>query len=409
MLESNKSLLNNRKVSGSSFNFKFFFLVGFFCFGISLAVFQTEDISEVEVGTKRLWDLLKNIRIRDANNIPRTWSNYFCKISQGTGSRENPICPGDHHSCKLASLVFDQFKELYVHPGESGNSPTKFPTWTMHADNFDLLLGIVDEPHRENIVTTILNQMKSYSEKKHHVMWLFEIKPDHAFIVEQGPSTFDSTEFRLYQSWKYGFDVNYWLNEAKIDKPCLEWNWGKFGDMNYSPDMDSASAFEHDTFVLAEAKENYGGHKTFGEDVFEEIITKLSYGFPLLEEVRMTHQEVYDSRQYFDLTMNRYKWSLSHIFGLEPVGLLNPNIVGEGFKLAYFGITVKTLDLGTTSMMANIVSIPEELERMNEGRIVDITDLDPVPPMDSPKKTVPQSEEPFLPEIPIIPDPLKKL
>jgi len=402
MLDLDVSLLYNRKVSKTQPSFKLFFLVGFFCFDIWLSAFKTKEIVEVKVGTKRLWDLLKTIRIRDAHNIPRSWSNYFCKISQGTGTRANPMCPGDHHSCKLASLVFDQFSKLYAHPGESGKPPTKFPSWTMHTDNLDYLLGVVDEPHRGHVVKTILDQMKSYSEKKHHVMWLFEIQPDHAFIVEQGPSISGSTDFRLYQSWKYGFDVNYWVDEAKIDQPCLEWNWGKFGDMSYSPDMDISAAFEHDMLVLSQAKKRYGGHKTFDEDTFKEIVTKLSFGFPLLEEVRMKQQDVYDPHQYFDLTINRYKWSLAHIFGLEPVGLLN---FPGGFKQAYYGITVKTLDLGTTSMMAQIVSIPEELERMNEGRIEDITDLNPMPPMDRPKRIVPKPlESPFVQEMAIMPE-----
>ena len=160
---------------------------------------------------------LKNVKVRDVKGIARSWPQYFCRTSQGDLTK--PECRGEMHHCLLASLVFNGFQELY---SPNSATPTKFPLTTFHMDS---KFVNIDE-NRERFVGNIMQHMQDGVENKRHLMWLVQVFPNHAFILEQGSPR--PNDFRLYQSFMYGFDVNYWLSESAKDIPCYVNNWGFF-------------------------------------------------------------------------------------------------------------------------------------------------------------------------------------
>lgn len=332
----------------SAFCIAFIFLI--FTFSKSDAIFSTKEIA---VGVRRLWSLLKDVRIQDVNGVPRSWSEFVCSTSEG--SSIVPRCEGKQHSCILANLIFERFRTLYTPKPIPGRSPPSFPHTTFSMDNTQ---GSISNENRQKFVSQIMHHATDASSNHHHLMWLVEVKPDHAFIIEQS-----SQEFRLYQSWMHGFDINYWLSEAKTDEACYEHNWGKFQEFKYDKEKDKNKIMQSDLETLAEAKAQYGSHKAFSHDTFEEILTKLSYGWTMTKEIQK-HAKLRSAIREMEgppltpvreILNQKSQWSLKHIFGLEPICLKSL----EENRPFVFELTVQSLDLGTEDMVEQIESSPQ--------------------------------------------------
>lgn len=236
--------------------------------------------------------------------------------------------------------------------GLSSVAKPEFPYAVFHLDS--------KFPNVQNrmtpFVSNLLKHMREGVRKKQHMMWLVEVQPSHAFIIEQGsPSPGD---FRLYQSWMYGFDINYWLDADDL-RLCYKFNWGEFGEQKYDKEKDTEVAMEQDLQMVQSAKDKFGRHQTFDDSIFEEIFTKLSLGWKLIADNRMEllHQMNYEETKNLDIIANREKWSLRHIFGLEPIQL---KIMEENPQ--DFSITVQVVNLGTSDDFQSIVPKPGTLE-----------------------------------------------
>jgi len=307
-------------------------------------------------GSGRLWNLLKNVKIRDVKGIARSWPQYYCRTSQGDVTK--PTCRGEMHGCALASLVFNRFQDLY---SPKSATPIKFPLTTFHMDS---KFVNIDE-NRKRFAGNIISHMQDAVENKRHLMWLVEVLPNHAFILEQGSPR--PNDFRLYQSVMYGFDVNYWLSESAEDIPCYINNWGNFKEFKYTKEQDIKKAMDQDLETLKLAKNTYGSHQTFDDKTFEEIFTKLSWGWKLLEGSRLDILQLMEKWETsaLDITgQNRKKWSLKHIFGLEPIELQHL----ENSDSRYFGITVQAIDLGTSEDLDHIVMNQDVLNSMDNSK-----------------------------------------
>lgn len=353
------------------------FILVLLCLGFVGFYFRNWSILSVSkeslVGTKKLWGLLKDIKIPDVKGIPRTWSEYYCKTSKGHALL--PHCKGEQHSCALAGLLFKQFRTLYLAKPDSQKPAVEFPHTVFHMDNK------FDNPaeNQKAFTSSVIQHMREAAQKEHRMLWLVEIFPNHAFLLEQGDPT--PTDFRLYQSRVYGFDINYWLSESRMDVPCYTYNWGLLKEFKYDRENDKQKAMDHDLKVLEIAKNTYGSHKTFDAQTFEEIFTKLAFGWKFFEDngIRLQILERMEKWETpaLDITgQNKPLWSLKHIFGMEPIELKSL----EETRPPYLGITVQTLDLGTKDDFEKIETNIVELEAMNKNPTGEDVNLVPVFP-----------------------------
>jgi len=301
---------------------------------------------------------LNRLRLPDAKGKARTWSQFYCHAGRET--LVLPHCTGKQHSCELAPLLFHKFRDVYepvpqVSEGDHGLSSIakpEFPYAVFHLDSkFPNL-----QQRMTPFVSNLLKHMREGVEKKQHMMWLVEVQPSHAFIIEQGSP--EPGDFRLYQSWMHGFDINYWLDADDL-RLCYKFNWGEFGEQKYDKEKDTGVAMEKDLKMVQSAKDKFGRHRTFDESIFEEIFTKLAFGWKLIEDGRMEvlHLFNYEDTKHLDVIANREEWSLRHIFGLEPIQL---KLMEENPQ--DFAITVQVVNLGTTDDFQSIVPRPGTLE-----------------------------------------------
>lgn len=373
--KSTSPLLHTEKTIQKSCITQIFYLIVFMIalIFLTLTFFNSHGIfsaKEIAVGVRRLWNLLKDVRIQDVNGVPRSWSEFVCSTSEG--SSIIPRCEGKQHSCILANLIFEQFRTLYTPKRIPGISPPSFPHTTFSMSNTQ---GTISHENREKLVSQILQHAVDASNSRHHLMWLVEVKPDHAFIVEQS-----SEEFRLYQSWMHGFDINYWLSEARTDEACYEHNWGKFQEFKYDKEKDKNKIMQSDLETLAAAKLQYGSHKVFGQETFEEILTKLSYGWTMTKDIHkyvklrsaIREMEGPPLTPVREILNQKPQWSLKHIFGLEPICLKSL----EENRPLVFELTVQSLDLGTEEMVEQIESKQTELQKMSEMPLIERLDVD---------------------------------
>merc|ERR1719219_3255263 len=138
----------------------------------------------------------------------------------------------------------------------------------------------------------------------------------------------------------------------------------------------------------------------------------------LLERFKSIHEE---QDKPPNILAVKPMWSLKHIFGMEPICLKQLGTPNVGM---YYGITVHTLNLGTTKEMNEIEIDLDELNEMNKLPLDDSRFTDPANPKRTlkripPKRAIPKAEpqpesEPqatpkqtesglFLPEVPIVP------
>jgi len=346
-------------ISSSTFYIKTVFILSLFLLSINFSHYAFET-AEVPIGTKRrLWDLLSKIKVQDAKGAKRTWSQFEC-LSGASTRTIYPMCNGKLHSCELASKYFHRFRESYQpHQTQPSQPPIEFPYEVYHLDN--KFVNVHDKI--EGWMQTIIYRMLNGQRRKQHLMWLVEVKPEHAFIIEQSS---DSDEFRLYHSWSHGFDINYWVESGK--PLCYKNNWGKFDEFKYDEETNRKEAKENDVKTLQFAKYVYGGHATFHSEIFGEIVSKLCMGWQLTKFNRMAILQGMKKKEAsrLDVIAKQRLWSLKHIFGLEPIRLQ----AMEKAPLDY-SITVQVLNLGKRDEFEAIE--PKKIEEY-EPIIEDVTD-----------------------------------
>lgn len=358
-VETTPFLQKNDDKSSHTFYMKTVLFLFIFSLSIVFSHYALET-TEVPVGTKRrLWDLLSKIKIRDAKGVKRTWSEFEC-LSGAATRTIYPMCNGKLHSCELASQYFHRFRESYQpQQTQPAQTPIEFPYEVYHLDN--KFVNVHDKV--EGWMQTVIARMLNAQRRKHHLMWLIEVKPEHAFIIEQVGDPF---EFRLYHSWSHGFDINYWIENGK--PLCYKNNWGKFDEFKYDQETSRREAKENDVKHLQYAKHIHGGHATFDNEIFGEIVTKLCMGWQLTKFNRMAILQGMKKKEAsrLDVIAKQRLWSLKHIFGLEPIRL-------QAMEKAPFdySITIQVLNLGTKDEFELIE--PKKVEEY-EPIIEDITD-----------------------------------
>jgi len=143
---------------------KRFFLSAFYIAFIFLIVTflksdATFSIKEIAVGVRRLWSLLKDVRIQDVYGVPRSWSEFVCSTSEG--SSIIPRCEGRQHSCILANLIFERFRTLYTPKPIPGRSPPSFSHTTFSMDNTQ---GSISNENRQKFVSQIMQHVADASK-----------------------------------------------------------------------------------------------------------------------------------------------------------------------------------------------------------------------------------------------------
>lgn len=368
-LNLNQPLIASKPVEKSRQNSILVFLLIVFAIATISFVHEEEKSSELAVGPPRhkFWDLISKIRVRGKDGTRRTWPHFYCRAS--VEPADPPFCYGVHHSCDLATNIFNRFGSVYA-PKDSLILPAQypdrqyFPMRQYRLDHFD--------QNKHEFVSAVIRGMRKAAAEKRHMFWLVSVEPDHSFIIEQGDPS--PMSFRLYQSWISGFDVNYWLQPENTIS-CYRDNWGTFEELRYSPNEDSEQQKQEDLRVLEQAKDIYGEFKTFDDSIFEEIIRKLSMGWMMMRKGGITTMKKLNKKEVAQsfIIEQRNQWSLRHIFGLEPISLIHMEEAPSGFYL-----TVRSLDLGTTEDFEQIITVPEALRAKDvsyqdidvEGRLI---------------------------------------
>jgi len=389
----------------SSSNHKFLLIVFFLSSCVYFSFIASVDVHlETPVGTRKLWNLLKTVPVRDIMHTPRYWSEYYCHASRGIKLQteiSEPLCKGEQHTCALAILIFENFRDIY-RPKTSSKEPEVSPSFEYNVFQIDNTKRRVTKADGVLFVDKISDHMKEAAKSKHHMMWLIEVVPDHAFILEQSPAG-----FRLYQSWMSGFDINFWLSESNEETPCYKEHWGRFDEFKFDAEAVVESARMEDLLTLHSAKSRYGSHQIFGEDVFNEILTKLMYGFEMLDDFQLEKMTfLHKESEKHDIINKKHLWSLKHIFGLEPIGLMH--LATPRFGL-FYRLRVHALNLGTAEEMEQIEINEKEFDYLNKPFSDEQRYLEPSAPIIRMKKLAPKRTDKadLQPHKPIIPRPQK--
>jgi len=111
-------------------------------------------------------------------------------------------------------------------------------------------------------------------------LYVIDVSTEHTFLIEQY-----GNEFRVYQSWKNSFDLQYWTNpEIDISHMCEPgdnvWRTLHEGDSGYLSHLERMG-IQDDSASIENAKKTYGGLRPIAYVDIMELFLCLSTGFQM--------------------------------------------------------------------------------------------------------------------------------
>ena len=147
----------------------------------------------------------------------------------------------------------------------------------------------------------------------------------------------------------------------------------------------------------------------------------MRFGFELLDDFQLEKMTfLHKESEKHDIINKKHLWSLKHIFGLEPIGLMHVNEISMRFHNflfefatpkfgLFYRLRVHTLNLGTAEEMEQIEINEKEFDYLNKPQafLDGHRDLEPSAPIIRIKNIAPKRTDKadLQPHKPIIPRP----